>query len=123
MSIRFSGTAAQVQSAFHTEIHNLIVKGVAHIGNMSDPQIPAALSPVVVGVKALHNFFPRPPTSRQQVSGNRIGTVAAPRNLRVRPCVSATSRRRTRPPPPSRAIPARNSASAATSIGYYPLPG
>jgi hypothetical protein len=60
MSIRFSGTAAQVEEAFHTEIHNLQVKGVAHIGNMSDPQIPAALSPVVVGVKSLHNFFPHP---------------------------------------------------------------
>ena len=31
-----------------------------HIGNMSDPQIPAALGSVVAGVKALHNFFPRP---------------------------------------------------------------
>jgi len=60
LSIRFSGTAAQAESTFHTEIHNLSVKGVAHIGNMSDPQIPAALSQVVVGVKALHNFFPRP---------------------------------------------------------------
>ena len=60
MSIRFSGTAAQVESAFHTEIHNLEVKGVSHIGNMSDPQIPAALAPAVVGVKALHNFFPKP---------------------------------------------------------------
>jgi subtilase family serine protease len=60
MSLRFSGTAGQVQSAFHTEIHNLSVRGVAHIGNMSDPQIPTALSTVVVGVKALHNFFPRP---------------------------------------------------------------
>jgi hypothetical protein len=60
MSIRFSGTAAQVESAFHTEIHNLEVKGVAHIGNMTDPQIPAALAPAIVGVKALHNFFPKP---------------------------------------------------------------
>jgi subtilase family serine protease len=60
MTIRFSGTAGQVQSAFHTEIHNLEVGGVAHIGNMSDPQIPAALVPAVVGVKALHNFFPKP---------------------------------------------------------------
>jgi trimeric autotransporter adhesin len=60
MSIRFGGTARQVQSAFHTEIHNLTVKGEAHIGNMSDPQIPASLSTVVVGVKALHNFFPKP---------------------------------------------------------------
>jgi hypothetical protein len=60
MSIRFGGTAAQVEGAFHTEIHNLTVKGVAHIGNMSDPAIPATLAPVVVGVKSLHNFFPRP---------------------------------------------------------------
>jgi subtilase family serine protease len=60
MTIRFSGTAGQVQSAFHTEIHNLEVGGEAHIGNMSDPQIPAALVPAVVGVKALHNFFPKP---------------------------------------------------------------
>ncbi len=60
MSIRFSGKASQVESAFHTEMHNLEVKGVAHIGNMSEPQIPAALAPAVTGVKALHNFFPRP---------------------------------------------------------------
>ncbi len=60
MSIRFSGTAGQVQSTFHTEIHNLSVKGVTHIGNMSDPRIPAALTSVVMGVKSLHNFFPRP---------------------------------------------------------------
>ncbi len=60
MSIRFSGTAAQVESALHVEMHNLEVKGEKHIGNMADPRIPAALSPVVVGVKALHNFFPRP---------------------------------------------------------------
>jgi subtilase family serine protease len=60
MSIRFSGTAGLVQSAFHTQIHNLSVKGAAHIGNMTDPQIPAAFAPVIVGVKALHNFFPKP---------------------------------------------------------------
>jgi len=60
MSIRFNGTAGQVQSTFHTEIHNLLVGGVPHVANMSDPQIPVALTSVVVGVKALHNFFPRP---------------------------------------------------------------
>lgn len=60
MSIRFSGTAALVENTFHTEIHNLEVKGVQHIGNMGDPRIPSALAPLVVGVKSLHNFFPRP---------------------------------------------------------------
>ena len=31
-----------------------------HIANISDPQIPAALAPVVVGIKGLHNFLPHP---------------------------------------------------------------
>ena len=60
MTIRFGGTGGQIQSAFHTSIHKLLVNGVPHIGNMTDPQIPAALAPVVVGVKALHNFLPHP---------------------------------------------------------------
>jgi hypothetical protein len=54
--IEFSGTAAQVQSAFHTEIHTYVVNGEAHWANASDPQIPTALTPVVVGIDTLHNF-------------------------------------------------------------------
>ena len=60
MTITFGGTAGQVQSAFHTSIHNLSVNGVAHIANMTNPQIPAALAPVVVGIKQLHDFHPHP---------------------------------------------------------------
>ncbi len=56
--IDFSGTAGQVREAFHTEIHNLEVNGAAHIANMSDPQIPAALAPAVVGVVSLNDFRP-----------------------------------------------------------------
>lgn len=60
MSIHFTGTAAQAESAFHVQIHNLSVNGVLHIANMTDPQIPAALATVVLGVKGLHNFLPHP---------------------------------------------------------------
>ena len=60
LAITFGGSAGQIEAAFHTEIHNLQVNGQAHIANMTDPKIPEALTPVVVGVKALHNFFPRP---------------------------------------------------------------
>ena len=60
MTIRFSGNARQVEDTFHTELHNLTVKGQSHFANMSDPQIPMALEPVVLGPKALHNFVPRP---------------------------------------------------------------
>ena len=59
-SIVFSGTAGQVRNAFHTEIHNLNVNGEKHIANMSNPQIPAALAPAVVGVVSLNDFKPRP---------------------------------------------------------------
>jgi subtilase family serine protease len=57
--IDFSGSAGQVREAFRTEIHNLEVNGVKHIANISDPQIPAALAPAVVGVVSLHDFMPR----------------------------------------------------------------
>jgi len=60
MIIEFSGTAGMIREAFHTEIHNLEVKGVSHFANMSDPRIPAALAPVIEGVVSLHNFHPRP---------------------------------------------------------------
>src|SRR5216683_839955 len=58
MLIDFSGTAAQVRKAFQTEIHYLAVKGERHIGNMSDPRIPAALAPVIAGIVSLHDFRP-----------------------------------------------------------------
>jgi hypothetical protein len=58
MVIDFSGTAAQVRKAFQTEIHHLEVKGERHVGNMSDPRIPAALAPVIAGVVSLHDFRP-----------------------------------------------------------------
>ena len=58
--IDFSGTAGQVHGAFRTSIHNLDVNGVQHIANMSDPQIPAALAPAVVGIVSLNDFRPHP---------------------------------------------------------------
>src|SRR6266851_92841 len=57
--IEYSGTAGQIRNAFGTEIHRYNVKGEEHFANVSDPQIPAALSPVVRGVVSLHNFRPK----------------------------------------------------------------
>ncbi|MGA2002498.1 MAG: protease pro-enzyme activation domain-containing protein [Terriglobales bacterium] len=59
--VDFSGTAGQVRDAFHTEIHNLVLpNGERHIANVRDPQIPAALAPVIEGVTSLHDFYPKP---------------------------------------------------------------
>jgi len=58
--IEFSGTAATVQKAFHTEIHRYLVNGEEHIANSTNPSIPEALQPVVVGIFSLHNFLSTP---------------------------------------------------------------
>lgn len=60
MLIDFSGTAGQIAATFKTEIHALSVHGERHFANVSDPQIPAALEPVIAGVAALNDFKPHP---------------------------------------------------------------
>jgi subtilase family serine protease len=58
-AIEFSGNVGQMREAFHTDIHRFMVRGQARNANVSDPQIPAALAPVVRGVVGLTNFRPR----------------------------------------------------------------
>jgi uncharacterized protein (TIGR03437 family) len=64
--VEFSGSAAQVERAFHTPIHRYLWKGKDYWANTSDPQIPAALSPVVAGIVSLNNF---PLKSRHSAAG------------------------------------------------------
>ncbi len=72
--LEFSGSASQVQEAFHTTIHKYIVNGEQHWANANDPQIPTALTPAVAGVLTLHNFLKKPHVhwSTQQISGKII---------------------------------------------------
>jgi len=58
-AIEFSGTAGQIQEAFHTEIHSYQVNGQMHHANVADPEIPAALAPLVAGISTLNDFHPR----------------------------------------------------------------
>jgi hypothetical protein len=55
-AIEFTGTAGQVRNAFHTEIRRFSLKSEVHFANVSDPEIPAALAPVVAGIVSLNNF-------------------------------------------------------------------
>jgi len=59
MFIDFSGSARQVETAFHTEIRNYEVNGEMHIANSHDPAIPAALADAVHGVLSLNDFHPK----------------------------------------------------------------
>jgi pseudomonalisin len=55
-TVVFSGTAAQVESAFHTTLRRYAVAGDVHFANSTEPEIPMALAPVVEGVVSLHDF-------------------------------------------------------------------
>jgi uncharacterized protein (TIGR03437 family) len=59
--IRVSGSAAQVQSAFHLELHRYEVDGETHFANAGDPSIPAALEPLLSVIRGLDDFYPKPP--------------------------------------------------------------
>ena len=55
-TLEFSGTASQVEQAFHTEMHQYDVAGVRHLANSMDLAVPEALAPVIAGVAGLHDF-------------------------------------------------------------------
>lgn len=63
-ALEFSGNAGQVQDTFKTSIHSYVVKGVQHWANSTDPQIPAALAPIVAGFASLNNFTAHPYSTR-----------------------------------------------------------
>ena len=57
----FSGTVAQIEQAFRTEIHHYLVSGVRHFAVSAAPSVPADLADLVLGVHNLHDFRPLPP--------------------------------------------------------------
>jgi len=59
-AIVFSGSAGQVESAFHTQMRRYSVNGQLHFANATDLEIPQALGEVVQGVVSLHDFHLAP---------------------------------------------------------------
>jgi subtilase family serine protease len=79
--IEFSGSAGEVLSAFHTEIHRYVLPtGAEHWANSTDPEIPAALAPVVAGIHSLNNFFPRP---LSRVVTEKLAARGSAQNIRT----------------------------------------
>jgi subtilase family serine protease len=58
--INFTGTVADVEATFRTEIRDYVVAGDVHHANAADPSVPRALADLVVGVVSLHDFRPEP---------------------------------------------------------------
>ena len=68
--ILFTGTAAQVETAFHTSMRAYQVEGETHYANATDPEIPRVLSGVVSGVVSLHDFRVKPANVQLEVSNS-----------------------------------------------------
>jgi hypothetical protein len=60
LALEFSGTARQIRSAFHTEIHRYAVNGETHLANATEAAVPAALVAVIAGVAAMNDFHAKP---------------------------------------------------------------
>jgi subtilase family serine protease len=58
--ITFSGTVAQVEAAFQTQIHHYSINGVTHIANAAPLSIPSAFAGVVLSVRNVSDFRPHP---------------------------------------------------------------
>ena len=80
--VTFSGTAGQVQSSFQTTLHSFMVNGQAHYANVADPVLPKALQGMVLGIRGLTDFHPKPhlkppalrPHFTSSISGNHFLT-------------------------------------------------
>ena len=75
--VAFSGFAHQMESAFHTQIHEYAVNGETHYASANEPSVPRALASVVLGFRSLHDFKPKPrgmirPKYTSSVTGNHF---------------------------------------------------
>jgi hypothetical protein len=59
--VEFSGTAQQVEGAFHTELHYFEWRGKKYLANVTEIAIPAQFAEISRGVVSLNNFGKRPP--------------------------------------------------------------
>ncbi|HWD00602.1 MAG TPA: protease pro-enzyme activation domain-containing protein [Candidatus Sulfopaludibacter sp.] len=82
--ISFTGTAAQIEGAFQTQMHQYLVNGETHIANASAPSLPVGFSGLVRSVRGLNNFHARPKkraTSRPMYTSSHGNHYISPSDL------------------------------------------
>jgi subtilase family serine protease len=62
--VSFTGSVARIESVFGTEIHNYAINGEKHFANATELLIPSALQEVILGVRNLDDFHPKPRNTR-----------------------------------------------------------
>jgi subtilase family serine protease len=82
--IRFSGTVGQVESAFSTRMRYYQSEGAKHFAPSTSLSLPSAIAPVVLGIRNLNNFRPRPQFIRPRTaftSGQSHNVFFAPGDI------------------------------------------
>lgn len=77
-SIRFSGTVAQIESTFHTQLRRYREGTEERYANDSNIQLPAGIAAVAPHIRGLNNFRPKPQIKRAQpayTAGTNAGVV------------------------------------------------
>lgn len=117
--VTFTGTVAQVEAAFRTEMHRYSVLGEEHYAMAHAPSVPAELADIVLAIYNAHDFHrataspscaspsPRRPAPARTGWRRPTPTSSRPSGRRRRSRGSATSRRR--------AIRARRAVSPAAA--------
>jgi len=85
-SIRFSGTVAQVEQAFRTELRRYNRAGAEHFAPSTALSVPAALAPSIQSIGNLSDFRPRPMHVKPRgafTSGQTGGNFFAPGDIAV----------------------------------------
>jgi subtilase family serine protease len=76
--IQFSGTAAQVEAAFNTQLHQVSVDGETHFTNLTSPSLPSAVAALTSGISGLHDFRVKPHLRRPLIGATADTTVVSP---------------------------------------------
>ena len=79
--IEFSGTAAQVEQAFHTQINSIVITGKSRAVLAGDISVPAALAPLVRGLVSLDGSLSTPALTVPQALNVSASELAAETSL------------------------------------------
>jgi subtilase family serine protease len=80
-AIYFGGKAWQVESAFHTQLHQYKLNDEMHFANATEIRVPAALGNVLLNVRGLNSFRLKPQLHKRAVPSYTVNTTSGIMNF------------------------------------------
>ena len=79
--VAVNGSAAQIETAFATEIHQYAVEGETHFANATNPSVPAAIGGIVLSVRGLNDFRMKPRIQKPKFTSGSGNHYLAPNDI------------------------------------------